>query len=156
MATLAEFILLAAAASAGTPEASWFVGEWTCVRPATGLTFEWRVSDRQKGRWLVGEATMDDEAVALDVWAYEEGGALGLRRQFSMSNVIIEMNPSMAKPMTIDLEGVFDPSGKNIPMQESVRFKNQSEFSAQWRYFDSETNEWIVDSDETCIKKTAS
>ena len=145
--------LFAAGSALTAPEATQFVGNWTCERPASGMVFTWAVSDRLTSPWLIGEAAMEGEPVAVDIWAVDAEGRLGLRRQFGPNGKIVEVEPVEGDGTSFTLEGVFDPGGAAIAMAESIRFINNDRFEAQWRYFDKETDAWKVDSDETCTKE---
>lgn len=142
--------LLFAATVAQPLSAAAIIGEWRCERPAAGLSFVWRVEKHAAGPWLVGEAEIDGGAVAFDVWRIDDGGALGVRRQFGPDGSMIEMRPGDGADGMIKFEGVLDPGGRSIRMEESITFIDRDAFNAQWRYYSDGEGVWKIDSDETC------
>jgi hypothetical protein len=131
-----------------------FVGDWTCVRPASGLTFQWRVDDRLNGKFLVGEAEISGDLVAVDIWALD-GGRLGERRQFARDGAVLVMNPVEQSASRLVLEGELRRDAVVHRMAETVEFGALDSFNAQWRVFSDDAQAWKIDSEETCRRSSA-
>jgi hypothetical protein len=110
------------------------------------------VEQRLAGRWLTGEGVEDGRVASLDVWAYNEAGQLGVRRQFSPRSSYIELEVVGVPDMGLDLQGHVQggPSG-DATVRESIRFTSRASFDAVWQLH--RDGEWRTIVDETCRRQ---
>ena len=134
---------------AAVPEAAWFVGEWACAARDGSGRFTWRVEKRLAGRWLTGEGVEGGQVASLDVWAYDDAGRLGVRRQFSPRNFYLELEVAGVGDMALDLEGrVRRGRAGDAPVRESIRFTSRDSFDAVWQVH--QDGAWATVVDEVC------
>lgn len=150
-AGVAAFSLSTPAVGLTAPNASWFVGDWTCAAREGGESFRWRVSNDMPGGWLVGHAEENGEPTSIDVWAYDDSGELGIRLQFSSRGAIIELDSAIAGDDQLELRGEARfRDGRVVPLRERINFLNPDRFAAVWEADEGSGFEVVVD--EICEK----
>lgn len=129
-----------------------FVGKWSCQPEGNVSAFEWHVHQDLKGDWLVGEGYEGKVLNSIDIWAFNQDGSFGTRRQFTPDGGFIVMNPIESTPEGLKSEGqLTQRDGSIIKLAHQVSFTSNNSFEAKWQVVeDSEVKEQIA---ETCTRQ---
>ncbi|NNU16554.1 hypothetical protein HK107_09500 [Parvularcula sp. ZS-1/3] len=137
------------AASGEVATAPRLVGDWTCTAKGTSESFVWRVSDDGPDGFLVGEVQDGDRRMALELWAYDEDGLLGTRRQFADGGTSLAMVVTERDGAILRSQGAAAlADGNTVSLRHTLTWLGDGELTALWEVADGDG--FRTHADEIC------